>query len=190
MKEIAVFLRASESFSNCIYDIHQQKLFKKENFIEWILESNTKFRNMGKLKILVGKNWMMLKEIYSTDLVVIGSGPDIYLAAIKAAQLGMKAVCVEKNEILENTCSNDGFIPSKILLNNPRLYYLAKHGKTNAKGDETKSLYKMMKVKHAHEETLTNDIASFLKQTMLIILKEGNNNWSKSGNCKEGRWYY
>ncbi|KAF7624772.1 Dihydrolipoyl dehydrogenase [Meloidogyne graminicola] len=171
MGEIENFLTASESFSNCIYDIHQQKLFKKENFIEWILESNTKFRNMGKLKILVGKNWMMLKEIYSPDLVVIGSGLDIYLAAIKAAQLGMKAVCVEKNEILENTCSNDGFIPSKILLNNPRLYYLAKHGKTNAKGDETKSLYKMMKVKHAHEETLTNDIASFLKTNNVNHIK-------------------
>lgn len=50
------------------------------------------------------------------DLVVIGSGPAGYTAAIKAAQLGMKVACIEKNPTLGGTCLNVGCIPSKALL--------------------------------------------------------------------------
>ena len=50
------------------------------------------------------------------DLVVIGSGPGGYVGAIKAAQLGMKTVCVEKNATLGGTCLNVGCIPSKALI--------------------------------------------------------------------------
>ena len=60
------------------------------------------------------------------DLVVIGSGPGGYVAAIKAAQLGMKTVCVEKNPTLGGTCLNVGCIPSKALLNNSHYYHMAK----------------------------------------------------------------
>ena len=55
--------------------------------------------------------------------VVIGSGPGGYVAAIKAAQLGMKTACVEKNPTLGGTCLNVGCIPSKSLLNNSHLYH-------------------------------------------------------------------
>ena len=50
------------------------------------------------------------------DLVIIGSGPGGYVAAIRAAQLGMKVVCVEKENTLGGTCLNIGCIPSKALL--------------------------------------------------------------------------
>lgn len=60
------------------------------------------------------------------DLVVIGSGPGGYVAAIKAAQLGMKTVCIEKNPTLGGTCLNVGCIPSKALLNNSHYYHMAK----------------------------------------------------------------
>lgn len=67
-------------------------------------------------------------------MVVIGSGPGGYVAAIKAAQLGMKTVCVEKNETLGGTCLNVGCIPSKALLNNSHFYHMAKHGDLNSRG--------------------------------------------------------
>jgi len=67
------------------------------------------------------------------DLVVIGAGPGGYVAAIRAAQLGMKVACVEKRATLGGTCLNIGCIPSKALLDSSELYHLAqsrfaKHG--------------------------------------------------------------
>ncbi|KAK9718778.1 Pyridine nucleotide-disulfide oxidoreductase [Popillia japonica] len=59
------------------------------------------------------------------DLVVIGSGPGGYVAAIKAAQLGLKTVCIEKNPTLGGTCLNVGCIPSKSLLNNSHYFHMA-----------------------------------------------------------------
>src|SRR3981189_1123366 len=50
------------------------------------------------------------------DLVVIGAGPRGDVAAIRAAQLGMKVACVEKRATLGGTCLNIGCIPSKALL--------------------------------------------------------------------------
>ena len=59
------------------------------------------------------------------DLVVIGAGPGGYVAAIRAAQLGMRVACVEKNPTLGGTCLNIGCIPSKALLDSSELYHLA-----------------------------------------------------------------
>lgn len=50
------------------------------------------------------------------DLVIIGSGPGGYVAAIRAAQLGLKTACIEKEKTLGGTCLNVGCIPSKALL--------------------------------------------------------------------------
>lgn len=50
------------------------------------------------------------------DVVVIGGGPGGYVAAIKAAQLGLKTACIEKRGTLGGTCLNVGCIPSKALL--------------------------------------------------------------------------
>jgi dihydrolipoamide dehydrogenase len=62
------------------------------------------------------------------DVVVIGGGPGGYVAAIKAAQLGMKVACVEKRPTLGGTCLNVGCIPSKALLHTSHLYEEARHG--------------------------------------------------------------
>ena len=62
------------------------------------------------------------------DLVVIGSGPGGYVAAIRAAQLGMQVACVEKDRALGGTCLNVGCIPSKALLDSSELYHQAGHG--------------------------------------------------------------
>ena len=67
------------------------------------------------------------------DLVVIGAGPGGYVAAIRAAQLGLKVACVEKRSTLGGVCLNIGCIPSKALLDSSELFHLAqkrfgKHG--------------------------------------------------------------
>jgi dihydrolipoyl dehydrogenase len=69
------------------------------------------------------------------DVVVIGGGPGGYVAAIRAAQLGLKTVCIEKRGTLGGTCLNIGCIPSKALLSSSERYaetrhVLARHGIT------------------------------------------------------------
>jgi dihydrolipoamide dehydrogenase len=63
----------------------------------------------------------------SFDLVVIGAGPGGYECAIKAAQLGLRVACVEKNTTLGGTCLNVGCIPSKALLHASELFAEAEH---------------------------------------------------------------
>ncbi len=62
------------------------------------------------------------------DLIVIGSGPGGYIAAIRAAQLGLKTACIEKYPSLGGTCLNVGCIPSKALLESSEHFALARHG--------------------------------------------------------------
>ncbi len=61
------------------------------------------------------------------DLVVIGAGPGGYVAAIRAAQLGLKTACVEKRKTLGGTCLNVGCIPSKALLEISHKFHDAGH---------------------------------------------------------------
>jgi dihydrolipoamide dehydrogenase len=63
----------------------------------------------------------------SYDVVVIGAGPGGYVCAIRAAQLGMKVACVEKDKTLGGTCLNVGCIPSKALLSVSEKYEHAAH---------------------------------------------------------------
>ena len=65
---------------------------------------------------------------YDYDVLIIGSGPGGYVAAIRAAQLGLKTACVESRETLGGTCLNVGCIPSKALLHASHLYEEAKSG--------------------------------------------------------------
>ena len=65
---------------------------------------------------------------YDFDVLVIGSGPGGYVAAIRAAQLGLKTACVEARETLGGTCLNVGCIPSKALLHASEFYEEAHSG--------------------------------------------------------------
>ena len=68
------------------------------------------------------------------DLVVIGAGPGGYVAAIRAAQLGMKVACIDKNQQLGGTCLRVGCIPSKALLESSERYHEAAAGAFEAHG--------------------------------------------------------
>ncbi|CAH8511774.1 unnamed protein product [Schistosoma haematobium] len=102
------------------------------------------------------------------DVVVIGSGPGGYVASIKAAQLGLKTVCVEKNDTLGGTCLNVGCIPSKSLLNNSHLYQLVNSSEMQHRGIDIGSfklnLPAMLKAKEKAVSSLTGGIAYLFKQ--------------------------
>ncbi|MBU6268761.1 MAG: dihydrolipoyl dehydrogenase [Sphingomonadales bacterium] len=65
---------------------------------------------------------------YDYDVLVIGAGPGGYVAAIRAAQLGLKVACAESRETLGGTCLNVGCIPSKALLHGSELFDEANGG--------------------------------------------------------------
>ena len=65
---------------------------------------------------------------FDYDVLVIGAGPGGYVAAIRAAQLGLKTACAESRETLGGTCLNVGCIPSKALLHASGLYEEAAGG--------------------------------------------------------------
>jgi dihydrolipoyl dehydrogenase len=101
------------------------------------------------------------------DLVVIGAGPGGYVAAIRAAQLGMKTACIEKEPRLGGTCLRVGCIPSKALLESSERYEetrhaLAKHG-VKVSGVEL-DLPTMLARKDGIVDTLTKGIEFLFKK--------------------------
>src|SRR6202040_3222698 len=106
------------------------------------------------------------------DLVVIGAGPGGYVAAIRAAQLGMKVACVEKRGALGGTCLNVGCIPSKALLDSSELYaqvrgHLGRHG--IAVGDVKLDLPAMMARKDEVVKGLTQGVAYLMKKNKVAV---------------------
>jgi len=69
-----------------------------------------------------------MSEENTFDLIIIGSGPGGYVAAIRGAQLGLKTALIEKEKYLGGTCLNVGCIPSKALLHSTEMYHFAGHG--------------------------------------------------------------
>ena len=80
------------------------------------------------------------------DVIVIGSGPGGYVAAIRCAQLGLKTACVEGRETLGGTCLNVGCIPSKALLHASHQLHEAEHNfaKMGLKGKSPSVDWKQM----------------------------------------------
>ena len=70
----------------------------------------------------------MAEQTYDYDVLVIGAGPGGYVAAIRAAQLGLKTACAESRETLGGTCLNIGCIPSKAMLHASEYFEAAANG--------------------------------------------------------------
>jgi dihydrolipoamide dehydrogenase len=104
------------------------------------------------------------------DLIVIGAGPGGYVAAIRAAQLGMQVACIDKSSSLGGTCLNIGCIPSKALLESSELYTLAKF-RIDRHGIRVKDvgldLAKMMERKNRVVKGLTDGVAFLFKKNKI-----------------------
>ena len=92
----------------------------------------------------------------SYDLVVIGGGPGGYVAAIRAAQLGLHVACVEKRESLGGTCLNIGCIPSKALLSSSEKFAEAGHALA-AHGVKVSGVKLDLPAMMAHKDAVVSD---------------------------------
>jgi dihydrolipoamide dehydrogenase len=111
----------------------------------------------------------------SFDVVIIGSGPGGYVAAIRCAQLGMKTAIIEKYSTLGGTCLNVGCIPSKALLASSHHYsdiaHFAEHG-IEVLGDVKVNLDKMIARKQAVVDQTSGGV-KFLMDKNKITVFEG-----------------
>ncbi|CUS44698.1 Dihydrolipoamide dehydrogenase of 2-oxoglutarate dehydrogenase [hydrothermal vent metagenome] len=111
---------------------------------------------------------------YDFDVLVIGSGPGGYVAAIRAAQLGLRTGCVEGRETLGGTCLNVGCIPSKAMLHASELYDEAVSGrlaKLGVKVETSLDLDTMLGQRKDAVKQLTGGIEFLFKKNKVEWLK-------------------
>tara|TARA_Y100001001_G_scaffold21257_1_gene18284 strand:- start:5264 stop:6652 length:1389 start_codon:yes stop_codon:yes gene_type:complete len=124
----------------------------------------------------------------SYDVIVIGSGPGGYVAAIRCAQLGLKTACVEGRETLGGTCLNVGCIPSKALLHATHMLHEAEHNfdEMGLKGKAPSVDWKqMLTYKDKTIETNTKGIEFLFKKNKIDWLK-GWGSVPEAGKVKVG----
>jgi dihydrolipoamide dehydrogenase len=107
------------------------------------------------------------------DFAVIGAGPGGYVAAIRAAQLGMKVVLIEERDRLGGTCLNVGCVPSKALLESSELFQVARdrleeHG-IGASGVQL-DLAKMMERKSRIVTEVTDGLGLLMKKNKITVI--------------------
>lgn len=116
----------------------------------------------------------MADHKYDYDCLIIGAGPGGYVAAIRAAQLGLKTACVEARETLGGTCLNVGCIPSKALLHASELFEEAEGGHFATWGIDAKATFdlkKMMAEKTKAVGELTGGIEFLFKKNKVTWIK-------------------
>ena len=124
----------------------------------------------------------------SYDVIVIGSGPGGYVAAIRCAQLGLKTACVEGRETLGGTCLNVGCIPSKALLHASHMLHEAEHNFADMglKGKSPSVDWKqMLTYKQSTIDTNTKGIEFLFKKNKIDWLK-GWGSIPEAGKVKVG----
>ncbi|MFS0737254.1 dihydrolipoyl dehydrogenase [Sphingomonas sp. 1P06PA] len=112
---------------------------------------------------------------YDFDVLVIGAGPGGYVAAIRAAQLGLRVACAEARETLGGTCLNVGCIPSKALLHASHLYEEAHDGTLAKFGVKTAGVELDLEAMHGQRRDavkgLTGGIEFLFKKNKVEWLK-------------------
>src|SRR6266481_7686741 len=105
------------------------------------------------------------------DVIIIGAGPGGYVAAIRAAQLGLNVACVEEDPALGGTCLRIGCIPSKALLESSELFLetkekFSRHG--NRLPQVELDLATMLRRKDQVVNTLTKGVDSLFKKNKVV----------------------
>lgn len=101
------------------------------------------------------------------QVVIIGSGPGGYVAAVRAAQLGLKTACIEKNKTLGGTCLNVGCIPSKALLFASEQFAFVKEQQPEA----IPHFDEMMETKSGAVHMLVSSVANLLKHNKIDTIE-------------------
>ena len=112
---------------------------------------------------------------YDYDVLVIGAGPGGYVAAIRAAQLGLKTACAESRESLGGTCLNVGCIPSKALLHASELFEEAAHGTLAKWGVKTSGVEVDLDTMHGSRK----EAVKGLTQGVEFLFKKNKVDWLK-----------
>ncbi len=112
---------------------------------------------------------------YDFDVLVIGAGPGGYVAAIRAAQLGLKTACAESRETLGGTCLNVGCIPSKALLHASELFEEAAHGTLAKWGIRTSGVEVDLETMHSGRK----EAVKGLTQGIEFLFKKNKVEWLK-----------
>ena len=109
------------------------------------------------------------------DLIVIGAGPGGYVAAIRAAQLGLKTACVESRETLGGTCLNVGCIPSKALLHASEIFREAQSGSLAKFGIDFKGVSLNLDQMHAEKAKAVGELTGGIE----FLFKKNKVDWLK-----------
>ena len=112
----------------------------------------------------------------SYDVIVIGGGPGGYVAAIRAAQLGLKTACVEGREALGGTCLNVGCIPSKALLHATHQLHEAEHNFT-----KMGLMVKSPSVDWKQMQAYKGDVIDGNTKGIEVLFKKNKVDWIKAG---------
>jgi dihydrolipoamide dehydrogenase len=116
------------------------------------------------------------------DVIIIGSGPGGYIAAIRAAQLGLKTAVVER-EHLAGICSNWGCIPTKALLRSAEVLHLSEHAKNyglKLEGTVTPDLQAIVKRSRGIAERMNGGVGFLMKKNKVDVI------WGEAKLTKSG----
>jgi len=116
------------------------------------------------------------------DIIIIGSGPGGYIAAIRAAQLGMKTAIVER-EHLAGICSNWGCIPTKALLRSAEILHYAQHPENygvKITGEVTPDIAAIVKRSRGIAQQMNNGVGFLMKKNKIDVI------WGEAKLAKAG----
>ena len=116
------------------------------------------------------------------DVIIIGSGPGGYIAAIRSAQLGLKTAIVER-EHLAGICSNWGCIPTKALLRSAEIFHYAEHAKNyglKIEGSVTADLKAIVARSRGIAERMNGGVGFLMKKNKVDVI------WGEAKLTKPG----